>query len=531
MTPPAAGGVQPESGDRPRLRASLALAAGALTLALGLAAPAARAAGGAGPLPPLHATRGEAPAIVDSRGRQVLLRGTNVNQLNDYFRTDPELPTTVRLRERDFARIARFGFNSVRLTVNWSRLQPRPGEFNRSYLHRIRRAVGWAAERRIYVVVDMHQDAWGKAIATPPGEACPPGLEPALGWDGAPEWATLTDGLSTCRAELREVSPAVAQAFTSFYADRERIQSGLIRTWARVARALSNESAVAGYDLLNEPHPGFLPGVTAMTELADYYAAAIEAIREAERRRGGFHHIVFFEPSVEWSGVGGSTTPPPGFSDDPNLVFAPHLYAESITADRALGISAVSIERGFELAAAAARAYGTTFWSGEWGWFGEPGENADELERYARQEDRHLVGGAWWVWKQACGDPHQFPGPGGESFGISPSLNRFACPSGESLGVPRAFRRVLSRAYPLAAPGRLESLRSDSSTGSLALAGRVERPACGLRVRFPSRGGRPELEGSGVDRLELRRVPGGWVTTACVDRSYELRGSPALSTR
>jgi endoglycosylceramidase len=36
-------------------------------------------------LPRLHAARGSDPAILTSDGRQVLLRGVNVNQLGDYL--------------------------------------------------------------------------------------------------------------------------------------------------------------------------------------------------------------------------------------------------------------------------------------------------------------------------------------------------------------------------------------------------------------------------------------------------------------
>ena len=73
----------------------------------------------------------------------------------------------------------------------------------------MREAVRWAARHDLYVVLDMHQDSWGKFIATPPGTACPPGLGPAVGWDGAPEWATHTYGMTVCD---RRFSGAGAQA-------------------------------------------------------------------------------------------------------------------------------------------------------------------------------------------------------------------------------------------------------------------------------------------------------------------------------
>lgn len=499
---------------------------GALGLALAIAVAAgAPARGAASPLPALRAVAGPGAAIEDADGRQVLLRGINVNQLNDYFQADPAQPVSFPLTEQDFAGIARLGFDSVRLTVNWSSLEPRRGAFDEAYLGRIRTAVGWARAHDLYVVLDMHQDAWGKFVATPPGSACPPGLGPAVGWDGAPEWATLTDGLTTCRAgDTRELSPAVARAFESFYADRDGIQAELVRTWGRLAGAFASDPTVAGYDLFNEPHPGFLVGVNEGAPLGRFYARAIEAIRAAERAApGGFARPVFFEPSVLWSGAAADTLPPPGFTTDPQIVFAPHLYAESITLDRKVGTTATSIEQGFANAEAAAAAYRAPLWSGEWGWFGKPAEDLPELERYARAEDRARIGGAWWVWRQACGDPHQVGYPG-----ASGSLNRYDCPGDRPLGLTAEFTRVLSRAYPRFAPGRLTALRSDPGSGSFALAGRAGNGSCRLDAWVPDLGrGEPSLRGEGLSELAVRSVPGGFRVTACARGSYTLTGEPS----
>jgi endoglycosylceramidase len=113
--------------------------------------------------------------IIDVSGRQVLLRGMNVNQLVDYYAQDPALPTVQPLSEADFADMARLGFNVVRLGMSWSRLEPSPGTFDDGYLGQIRQAVGWASRHGLYTVLDMHQDAWSKFVASPPGVVCPPG--------------------------------------------------------------------------------------------------------------------------------------------------------------------------------------------------------------------------------------------------------------------------------------------------------------------------------------------------------------------
>lgn len=471
-------------------------------------------------LPRLHAVRGADPAIVTADGRQVLLRGVNVNQLGDYFQQDPALPPTLPLRRADFAHVAGLGMNVVRLLVHWSALEPARGAFDRSYLARIRRAVRWAKQKGIYVVLDMHQDAWGKAIASPPGETCAPGATHALGWDGAPAWATITDGAPTCRFGLRELSPAVGAAFQSFWLDRDGIQTRFVATWARLARAFAAEPAVAGYDILNEPHPGLTPGVTDAAVLARFYARTIAAIRAAERsRRGGFSHVAFFEPSVLWSGIGTDAVPAPALIDDRNVVFAPHLYGGSI--------ALASLDDGYRYAEQAAAQYGTTVWSGEWGWFGDPAADEPEIRAYAAREDAHRWGGAWWDWKQACGDPHNFSdGDDHVPVPVSPSLNRFACPSGEALGIPPSTRRLLARPYVRLAPGRLRELRSDPDRRTLEARGsdRSRRGSCALEAWVPA-GARPHVDGTNVRRVRLRRVRGGWRLRACARGDYTVRVS------
>ena len=136
-----------------------------LSLGLGLlVVPATGAAPASGP--PLSALRvvradGGPTRIVDAQGRQVLLRGVNLNSLGDYWQANRRYPTVVPATDADWDRIAAQGFDVVRLLVSWSRLEPRRGVFDRAYLARVRAAVAAAKARGVYTVIDMHQDAWG----------------------------------------------------------------------------------------------------------------------------------------------------------------------------------------------------------------------------------------------------------------------------------------------------------------------------------------------------------------------------------
>ena len=128
-------------------------------------------------LRPLHATRGTNARILDDQGRQVLLRGVNVNSLGDYFQANPQYTTTVAVTDADWATMAAHGFDVVRLLVSWSRLEPTKGHLDPAYLAKIQAAVDAAARHGIYSVIDMHQDAWGKYVASPPGVVCPSGAQ------------------------------------------------------------------------------------------------------------------------------------------------------------------------------------------------------------------------------------------------------------------------------------------------------------------------------------------------------------------
>lgn len=474
------------------------------------------------PLPRLHATHGPRAVVANDRGAQVLLRGVNVNQLAEYFRANAALDPTIPLTRADFRDIAATGFNTVRLLVSWSRLEPTPGAYDTAYVDEVRQAVDWAAAYGLYVVLDMHQDAYGVAVDTPLDETCPSGTRPNNGWDGAPAWATITDGASTCTSGEREVAPAVTHAWQHFYDDTPvdgvGIQTRLVQTWGRLAEDFATSTTVAGFDLLNEPGFGLNPfGGNTTTDLGRFYGRAIKAIRAGERAGGGFSHIVFWEPSVFWSAGVSRAVPSPGFTRDRNLVFAPHIYAESLSDD--------SIPDGFAAARAVGERHGVTVWGGEWGfWPARPVDAADEIERYAAAEDAAGWGGAWWSWKQACGDPHVVKQPGGEPSPVSGSLNRYDCPEQVNTGIDPAFGDVLSRPAPRAVPGRIVRLTSDGRTGAFDLRGKRSEGdrRCALRVFVPERFADLRVRTDGITDLQRKTRLGNVVLRGCVADTYRL---------
>lgn len=464
---------------------------------------------------PLHAVRGNGAGIFDAQDRQVILRGVNYGALGDYYLDNPANPAPVRARPDDFAEMEALGLNSIRLLVHWSKLEPQPGFIDAAYIAQIREQIEQAALHGLYVIVDMHQDAWGKFVATrEAGESCLPPLQPSLGWDGAPAWATLSDGLSTCHLQQREVSPAVSQAFTNFYLDTSGIRTHFIQTWAALAAAVADEPNVAGYDLLNEPNPGYLVGVNGATALALLYTDLISAIRSAEATTGS-SHIVFFEPSIEWSLLGYTPTPLPSFTGDQDIVFAPHNYCGSI------GLVTPQ-DFCFQSSQEVASSFGVTFWSGEWGCFGSPADCLAHVTGFGQHEDATLTGSAMWQWAQACGDPHSVGSPGGTPGDQIIQVKILDCPGDVDLGFDSTNALVLSRPYPRAAPGHLTSISSDAQSAAFEVRGSTGQ-AGELDVWAPDRVGTPMIDGDNLSDVRIERVAGGYRIRATVSGDYRLR--------
>lgn len=443
---------------------------------------------GAGSLPWLHARRGDEAGLYDALGRQVLLRGVNFNHLGDYFETHPTLPSVAPLGDDDWDDAAALGTGVIRLVTSWSAWQPERGAFDEAYLAKVRAAIAAANDRGVYVVVDMHQDAWSRHIYTPVDEVCPEGTHHQRGWDGAPAWATFTDGEPTCTPGGREDSPAVIRAWESFYADREGIRTELSALWARIAAELAHEPGVAGFDLINEPGNG-ASGTATQAGLTAFYRDTITAIRAAEAEVGGPGHALFFEPSVY------AVIPDTDLHDDPNLVFAPHNYFESIVKGAGL------LDASFAAFAGLAADFGMTLWIGEYGSFSDAETNAKWLARFAALEDAAPgAGSAWWQWEQACGDPHsvQYP-PSPEWL----EAQQATCGDARFTPIP-----CVERAYPRAVPGRLLAIEGEPCAGHLVVRG--ETLTSGTADLWVPSSAAPVVTGEGLGAITPRQVPGGW---------------------
>lgn len=459
----------------------------------------------------LHSVRGENPGIYDQQGRYILLRGVNYNALGDYWQGNPAVATTKQYEEKDLQMMAKYGVNCIRLLFSWSELEPEKGKYNYEYIHRLQQVIEAAQKYNIYILLDMHQDAWGKFIVSPVSEAC---ANPNKGWDGAPEWATITDGASTCLTGGRETGPAVYHAFQNFWDNTNGINDDCIKAWQELVKATCKYSNVVGYDLINEPNMGYEALNVEGRKLGNYYDKLIKGIRAAENSTNGYSHIVFFEMSVTLAGEGVPFIPFPDFTNDKNIIFSPHLYFEAISYQ-------LTIEQGVELVNFVSKLFNTSMFIGEWGFFGDPSADVLKLKRFAKKEDEYIVGSTWWQWSQSPGDPHGMSWDGTQYANTSMALIELDQNGMFTGNVNDTYLKVLSRSRPIAISGKPVKLTSDPETGIMHL--EAKRSGEGsTSLWIPDRFGPPQISGNNVISFQLNKAEGGYFAEVNVKDNYSI---------
>lgn len=428
--------------------------------------------------------------VADEAGRWLFLRGVAANSLVDY---NDDYAETVPLRPDDIREMAALGFNVLRLPVSWSRIVPRPGELDNSYLDTIAAVVRTAESKGIRVWISMHVDRYNKRLL--PGEEA----------DGAPDWATLTDGLR-CGRDYRCVDAAWRNFWEDTRVHGKGLQEHYLDAVLAVSRHLRGHPALLGIELMNNPMPGGgdPPGFHR-DQLWPFYGRMIAGLRADGERR-----ILWFDRSglSEQTGRG----PAARFSDDPNLVFAAHNYTEVFTEPRRPSGSRERLEPWYREAVRDSEKFGSAVVVGEWG--GPAGDGwdqwrADQLDL----QDRHLLGSAAWMWKQRPGfyDWHTVDADGGLR-GDSLRAQQLSRPS------PRAVPGVLRSVH--LAPRRLTVRVTGRGGKAILWAGTIVRRGGPSLLRRPFT--RVRIDGR---RIRARVVRRRYATHAVALNGYEVRVS------
>lgn len=419
------------------------------------------------------------PVLTDRHGRVLTLRGWNVE--DKVHRGDKALTA---ITERDFRDMRAKGFNFARLLVFWDDLEPRPGQYSRTYLQKIERILDWAARHDVKVVIDAHQDVFG----------------PAFGHRGIPEWATRTDGLPFTAhpddwfAEYFE--PAVQRAFTHLYQDQD-LQRAQARAWQVLAARFARHPAVLGYDLINEPMGELQQGEDLPTaarrierdELTPMYNRLADSVRSADPDAW-----VFVEPTPI---VGEGVPTGLGRIDDPKVVYAPHFYNAAMEAGADYDPGARWIESYEQAVTEYPKRYKVPIVVGEWG---PPNSSLPNMNRFYRDAmaslGRYSSGWAGYVWCYGAG----------------------YCAVDDS-GAFRTNKELTAEPYAERVAGTIHSASYHPDDATYRLTYRAARHGSRLtELSLPGGAWRITVDGSAVklrrtaDRVWVLAAPGGEVT-------------------
>jgi endoglycosylceramidase len=378
-------------------------------------------------LPWLHSN---GSVILDSQGRQVLLRGMNVTGLEQAKDMRPGAVPTAQ----DFAEMEADGFDVIRLPINWSRLEPSPGHMSQSYVDLVRSVVNDAAAHGIYTILDLHNIDWSIYY----------------GGDGAPSWATagsLPRSFPLGSPWNRHLAPGVLASYGIFWADLGGWQQDVTEVWSYVAREFRDDSAVAAFDLWNEPHPfPAPPGLFEKKYLLPFEAHVITHLAAIAP-----HQMWMTEQTLDF-GLPTYVGPLPY----PNQVYSSHVFATLLeppwqkpTPEYAIPLTLLDDQ---------AKEAGAAPWVGEIG--AGPGKaNQAWVAREMNELDRYRLGWAYWDWDE------------GGSWAFKRMTSRL---------------RIAARAYPRATPGTLDTLSYHYQDGRLVLQFSGDASGRPLLVEVPS---------------------------------------------
>jgi endoglycosylceramidase len=329
-------------------------------------------------------------AYRDGLGRHLILRGYNarVTGMMDVTYTDGRLPQYVvpPFGEADFVRFEQLGFNVLRLPINWSALEPTPGQYEEAFLVQLEEILDWALAHDVYVLIDMHQDGYSKEI----------------GEDGAPRWAVvpypedaeLTGGPAD---DDRRLQGNVIQAGLNFFADApaqdgRSLQQAFIEAAVVVARRVAGHDAVLGYEAFNEP---VMFDTDVLRLFHERFAMAIHDVdRDAP---------VFFEPRGVRNQLDYEDLPRSPWSAGPGS-YAPHIYTRWFTlgpeGDGWITEDPALLAPSMEAADREATAWNVPLFIGEFGCDQTITRGPLWLSAELDLQDRFLASSAAWVWAE-----------------------------------------------------------------------------------------------------------------------------------
>ena len=376
---------------------------------------AAAVAVGVGAVIQVEPTRG---LYVDEVGRVRLYHG-----LNAVYKLAPWIPSQngsnpwTSLAPADMANLAAWGFNVLRLGVQWDGAEVAPGVFNTTYLGAMRALVDELNGYGIAAIADVHEDSISRYYC---GEGVPPWyVNPnatAYPFPAPFPYSLPPDGPFPALANCTQ-HPFAAYLFTIAEAaswgdiySNATFAAAFARYWGAVATAFAGCEGLLGYELLNEPQAGDLyadPLAFLDSSLADagnllpLYKAAYAAVRAVDP-----DHIVLYEHAVTenyfWETTGFPAGGPGGVADNHKQALSYHIYCinTNATGDIINATACAEILASWWAVEDKNKAVvgGGSFLT-EFGAVGGSAESAAALTAWADMADARLESWAYWSYK------------------------------------------------------------------------------------------------------------------------------------
>ena len=405
--------------------------------------------------------------LTDAEGRVVILHGFNLvaGGVGASVPRDPQ--DAFGFGADDAAFLASEGFNAMRVGIFLQDVEPRPGYFDESYIHKFVDLGALLARYRIYMLPVFFQQQYG----------------PATRGDGLPAWATVTNGAPDPNLGWPGgyfANPALERAFDNLYADAPGPRGMGIADWlaaaeGHVARELVGDPYLLGYDLLNEPWPGSqYPSCSGPAgcpvfdrqSLTPFERKLIAGIRKTDRM-----HMVFYEPNLDFD-FGAATGL--GAMGDPRAGFAFHAYCLGNTS--AFGVpfqppaSATQMGCGIEDQITIAHAIAHSASSGdallmdEWG----ASTRIKDYQRGADEADANMLPWMNWTFYNCCDT-------GDTPYDQGVIIDPHKPPTPSNLHQDRL--NVLDRPYPRAIAGTPTGWHWDAVTRTFTLAYSTSPPS------------------------------------------------------
>jgi endoglycosylceramidase len=251
-----------------------------------------------GNFPSFH-TAGNLPHIFDEYNRVRIFHGTNF-----VVKQFPWYPEGL-LDESNLQLISSLGFNTVRLSLQWTGAEPEENNFNSTYFEITSQIIDNLVKYDIYPFLDAHQHVmssyfclydgfpkWAVDKSRTPDKAFPWPLQPGANGNPCPYERSWSRNY---------FSDACGVAFQTLYDFDTDFQQSFWAFWQKSAEYFKDKP-ILGYEIINEPWAGdiysnpelLLPGNAGSKNLLPFYDKISEAIRSKDAS-----HLIFYEP-VTW---------------------------------------------------------------------------------------------------------------------------------------------------------------------------------------------------------------------------------------